>query len=165
MYVLKWKEFRFLPGAKRAIKKLTDAGYSIYIISNQAGIAKKYFTLKDLKAITKKMAGELEKSGGKIKAAFYCPHSKEDNCGCRKPKTGLFKKALKKGNIDFRKTYFIGDNIRDVVAGKAIGCKTVLVLSGKVKSRNSKGWEAKPDLIKKDLLEAVESILRKENGE
>lgn len=158
-YVTKWKEFKFLPGVRRAIKKLTDAGYSIYVISNQAGISKKCFTMKDLGTITRNMMKELAKNGGRITDAFYCPHRNEDNCDCRKPKAGLFKKALKRGKIDFKNTFFIGDNIRDVQAGNAIGCRTVLVLSGKVRSRKDKGWEAKPDFIKRDLLDAVRFIL------
>ena len=161
-YVTRWKDFKFLPGAKRAIKKLTDAGYSIYIISNQAGVAKKYFSMRDLKRITANMMKEAEKAGGKITAAYYCPHRIEDNCGCRKPKAGLFKKALKRGPIDFKKAFFVGDNIRDVQAGKAIGCRTLLVLTGKVRSRKNNGWAAKPDFIKRDLLEAAEFILNKD---
>lgn len=159
-YVTKWKEFKFLPGAKRAIKKLTDASYSIYIISNQAGISKRYFTMKALGTITRNMRKELVKAGGRITDVFYCPHKTEDNCDCRKPKAGLFKKALKGGAVDFKKAFFIGDNIKDVQAGRAIRCRTLLVLSGKTKSRNSKGWPAKPDFIKRNLLEAVEFILK-----
>lgn len=160
-YVTKWTEFKFLPGAKRAIKRLTDAGYAIYIISNQAGIAKGYFTLKALKGITKNMLREIEKSNGKIAGVFYCPHRNEDSCGCRKPKAGLFRKALKKGDIDFRKTFFIGDKIMDVQAGRAIGCRTILVLSGKESIKNKKNWKFRPDFVKRDLLEAVGWILRK----
>lgn len=166
MYVTKWEEFRFLPRAKRALKKLTDSGYSIYIISNQAGIGKGYFTKKALDAITNKMEREINKAGGNIAGAYYCPHRKEQKCACRKPKTGLFKKALKHGKIDFKKTYFIGDNIRDVEAGKAIGSGTILVLSGKTKPgdvrRGSSEWAAKPDFIKRDLYEAVELVLRRD---
>ncbi|OGX28149.1 MAG: hypothetical protein A2879_01820 [Omnitrophica WOR_2 bacterium RIFCSPHIGHO2_01_FULL_49_10] len=161
-YVTKWKEFKFLPGAKRAIKKLTDAGYSIYIISNQAGISKRYFTMKALRTITRNMRKELAKAGGRITDVFYCPHKTEDNCDCRKPKAGLFKKALRKGRIDFKDAFFIGDNIKDVQAGRAIGCRTLLVLSGKTKSRNSKGWAAKPDFVRRDLSDAVELVLRSE---
>lgn len=161
-YVTKWKDFEFLPGVKRAIKKLTDSGYSIYIISNQAGIAKKYFSMRDLKRITANMMREVEKAGGKITEAYYCPHRTEDNCGCRKPRAGLFRKALKRGPIDFKKTFFVGDNIRDVQAGKAIGCRTLLVLSGKVRSRKDKDWAAKPDFIKRGLPAAVEFILKRD---
>lgn len=166
MYVTKWEEFRFIPRAKQAMKKLADNGYSVYIISNQAGIGKGYFTMAALSDITKKMRAEIKKAGGRIAGAYYCPHRKEQNCACRKPKTGLFKKALKRGKIDFGRTYFIGDNIKDVVAGKAIGCGTILVLSGKTKrsdvKRNSAKWEAKPDFIKRDLYDAVNLVLRRD---
>ncbi len=163
-YVTKWKEFRFLPRVKRAIRRLSENGYSIYIISNQAGIGKGYFTLKDLKDVTDRMKRQIEKAGGRITDAFYCPHRQEDNCGCRKPKAGLFKKALKRGRIDFGKTYFIGDNIRDVEAGRAIGCKTVLVLSGKTRRSDIPGKVreagSKPDFIKRDLFDAVDLVLK-----
>ncbi|MFA5336183.1 MAG: HAD-IIIA family hydrolase [Candidatus Omnitrophota bacterium] len=164
MYVTKWEEFKFIPRVKRAIKRLTDNGYSIYVISNQAGIGKGYFTKKALSDITGKMQAEIEKAGGRIAGAYYCPHRKEQKCACRKPKTGLFKKALKNGKIDFKGTYFIGDNIRDVVAGQAIGCRTILVLSGKTSRADVRGakWEARPDFIKRDLYEAVELVLRRD---
>jgi len=163
-YVTKWSEFKFLPGAKRAIKKLTDAGYAIYIISNQAGIAKGYFTPKALDNTTKNMLREIEKAGGRIAGVFYCPHRNEDNCDCRKPRTGLFKKALKRGDIDFEKTFFIGDKILDAQAGRAIGCGTILVLCGKEDLKNKSDWKLKPDHVKRDLLDAVEWILRKEGA-
>jgi len=163
-YVTKWDEFKFLPGAKRAIKKLADAGYAIYIISNQAGIAKGYFTLKELANTTENMLREIEKAGGKIAGVFYCPHRDEDNCDCRKPKAGLFKKALKRGDIDFKKAFFIGDKIMDAQAGRAIGCRTILVLSGKESLRNKKNWKLEPDHVKRDLLDAVNWILRKEGA-
>jgi histidinol-phosphate phosphatase family protein len=160
-YVTRWSEFKFLPGAKRAIKKLTDAGYVIYIISNQAGIAKGYFTLKALAGITRNMLREIKSAGGRIAGVFYCPHRNEDNCSCRKPKVGLFEKALKKGDIDFRDSFFIGDKIIDVQAGRAIGCRTVLVLCGKESAGNKKNWKLKPDHVGRDLADAVDWILRK----
>lgn len=159
-YVTKWKEFNFLPGAKRAIKKLTDAGYVIYVVSNQAGIAKGYFTLNDLNNITKKMLNEIARSGGNIADVFYCPHSNEDKCDCRKPKIGLFKKALGNRKIDLKNTFFIGDKIADVQAGHSAGLKTILVLSGLTSLRNRKEWQAKPDCIKRDLADAVNWILK-----
>lgn len=159
-YVTKWKEFKFLPGAKQAIRKLTKAGYAIYIISNQAGIAKGYFTLKALRDITKKMLKEVERAGGKIAGVFYCPHKDVDNCDCRKPKTGLFRKALQRRKVDLKDTFFIGDKIADIQAGHAAGCKTILVLSGKARLRDKGEWKAKPDFIKRNLLCAVNWILK-----
>lgn len=160
-YVTKWKEFKFLRGAKRAIRKLTKAGYRVYIISNQAGISKGYFTLKDLKDVTKKMLKEIAKSGGKIAGVFYCPHRDKDNCDCRKPKAGLFKKALGPRKIDLKNTFFVGDKIADVQASHAAGLKSILVLSGKESLKNKRQWKAKPDYIKQNLLDAVNWILKR----
>lgn len=161
-YVTKWHYFKFLPGVKNAVRKLTREGYSIYIISNQAGISKGCFTRPDLKTITANMVEEFEKAGGRITGVFYCPHRDEDNCGCRKPKAGLFKKAIKKGKIDFTKTFFIGDSMRDIAAGRAAGCKTILVLCGKERLKNKKNWRIQPDYVKRDLLAAVNWILKED---
>lgn len=164
-YVTRRGEFVFLPGAKKAVRKLTEAGYAVYIISNQAGVGKGYFTMEDLRSVNGYMTGEIRKAGGRITAAYYCPHRKEDDCRCRKPKAGLFRKALKRGAMDLKMTYFIGDNVRDVQAGRAIGCRTILVLSGKTKKRDVAKLDVKPDHVKRDLLDAVEFILAKEKGE
>ncbi len=160
-YAKKWEEFSFLPGAKEALKKLTEANYQIIIISNQAGVSKGLFSPKALRKINKRMKEEIRKSGGRIKKAYYCPHSDEDNCSCRKPKAGLFKKAEKDlGPIDFAKTFFVGDSEIDILAGKNIGAKTILVLTGKIKSKEeTKNWQKQPDYITADLLSAAEIIL------
>ena len=163
-YVTKWEEFKYLPGAKRAIRKLTEAGYVIYVVSNQAGVAKGYFTLKDLEDVTKRMLKEIAKAGGKIAGVFYCPHRKEDNCVCRKPNAGLFKKALGRKRIDFKNAFFIGDKISDIQAGHAADLKTILVLSGLTSLKNKMAWKAKPDYIKRDLLNAVNWILKTEGA-
>lgn len=158
----RWEEFSFLPKAKEALKRLTKANYRIVIISNQAGVNKGFFGPKVLRCITKRMKEEIKKSGGRIKRAYYCPHQDEDNCPCRKPKTGLFKRAEKDlGYIDFKETFFIGDSEIDVLAGKNIGTKTILVLSGKTKSKEeAKNWQKQPDYIATDLLSATEIILK-----
>ncbi|MCK4244271.1 MAG: HAD family hydrolase [Candidatus Omnitrophica bacterium] len=158
----KWEEFSFLPKAKEALKRLTKANYRIVIISNQAGVNKGLFGPKILRYITKRMKEEVKKSGGKIKKVYYCPHQEEDNCLCRKPKVGLFKKAERDlGYIDFEKTFFVGDSEVDILAGKNIGSKTILVLSGKTKSKEeTKDWQKQPDYIATDLLSATEIILK-----
>jgi len=158
-YVKNCREFLFLSGVKEAIRKLYLKGFSIFIISNQAGIAKRIFSKEKLKDITKKMLREIAESGGKIKGVYYCPHRSEDNCSCRKPKIGLIQRAIKNKKIDLEDTYFIGDSLRDIETGRNVGCRTILVLSGEAKKKDLKRWSFKPDLITKDLLEATNLIL------
>lgn len=160
-YVTCWEEFQFLPRALKALRKLNQAGYKTIIISNQAGVAKGLYTLEDLDEITKNMLDEIKKAGGEICSVHYCPHKDEDNCSCRKPKTGLFSQALRGSSIDFSKTYFIGDHSRDMLAGKSIGCKTIFVLSGNTRLED---LDVQPDFVAKDLLEAVESIVLKDEN-
>lgn len=161
-YVASCEEFEFVPGSLEAIVKLNANGYEINVISNQAGIAKGIYSVKDLKKVNNKMMREVEKAGGKINSAQYCVHEDEDNCLCRKPATGMFKKAVKGRDIEFMRCYFIGDKISDITAGRRIGCKTILVLSGKTKREDVACWKIKPDYIKENLKESVDWILDKE---
>lgn len=161
-YVTKWEEFQFLPGVLDALRQLTQEGYKIVIISNQAGVGKGIYTKERLDEITGKMLEQIEANGGKIHSVQYCIHEANDNCECRKPKTGLFKMAAEGLDIDFTKTYFIGDTKRDIEAGKRIGCRTVLVLCGKTKNkREIARWKSKPHLVVKDLAKAVKIIIKK----
>ncbi len=154
-YVSRSEDFEFLSGVLEALKRLTVAGYEIVIISNQAGIAKGIYTKNELNRVNDKMVKAIEKAGAKISRVEYCLHADSDNCSCRKPKTGLFKRVLDEKDIDVSRIYFIGDKESDVIAGKNIGCKTILVLCGKTKEADVKHWQTKPDCIKKDLKEAV----------
>lgn len=126
-YIKRWDEFEFLLGSAEAITLLTKNGYDIYIISNQAGIARGMMTENDLKEIHEKMKNELKKHGARISDIYYCPHGWNDGCECRKPKPGLFFRAAGEHHIDLTKTIFIGDDERDLQAGDAAGCKTILV--------------------------------------
>jgi D-glycero-D-manno-heptose 1,7-bisphosphate phosphatase len=162
-YVKKWSEFYFLPRAIEALRKLTIKGYEIIIISNQAGINKGLYTERDLDEITKKMLTEIEAAGGRIRGVYYCVHRDEDNCNCRKPKIGLFERAIKelRGPSSTVQTpiYFIGDGLADIKAGKNAGYKTILVLSGKSRDEEVENWQIKPDYIVKDLWEAVNLVV------
>ncbi|MGD0576786.1 MAG: HAD-IIIA family hydrolase [Candidatus Staskawiczbacteria bacterium] len=126
-YIKKWSEFEFLPGVVEAIKNLCDKGYDIYLITNQSGIARGMMTKKDLDLIHQKMQAELAKNGGKIKAIYACLHGWDDGCDCRKPKPGLLFQAARENYLDLTKTIFIGDDERDMQAGQAAGCKTILI--------------------------------------
>jgi len=159
-YVTSVKKFTFLPGAKKAIARLTKAGFKIFIASNQAGVGRGIYAQRTLKAITSKMLSEIERAGGNIAKTYYCTHRKEAGCPCRKPKPGLLKKAAKEFKFNLKNTYFIGDSIRDVVTAVNAGCKSILVLSGKEKLANRKNWEAKPDFLFKDLDRAASFLIQ-----
>jgi histidinol-phosphate phosphatase family protein len=161
-YVTAWGEFHFLPGVKEAMGRLTQVGYKIFIVSNQAGVAKGLYTKNALDDITNKMLQELESSGAAVEGVYYCLHRDEDNCSCRKPKAGLLEKALQEHNIPkgaLKGAFFVGDSIRDIQAGKSAGCKTILVFSGKEKPGSHTVWSVQPDFTARDLPEAVDLIL------
>ena len=163
-YVTRWEDFHFLPGAKEALKLLNDNGYDIIVISNQGGVSKKFFSKVALDDLTVRMLREIEGAGAKIKKVYYCLHQDSDNCDCRKPKAGMFRLAEKELGIKSAGSYFIGDGRTDVDAGKEMGLKTALVLSGKTPLEDVAGWGSKPDYIFKDLLESVNFILKGEKS-
>ena len=164
-YVTAWEGFRFLPGAREAVKKLSAAGYRIFIISNQAGVAKGLYSRDALDTITENMLKELNKDGKHISGVYYCTHRTEENCSCRKPNIGLVEMAiagLEKENLNIErpKSYFVGDTVRDIQTGKASGLKTVLVFSGKEKPENKDEWISPPDFTAQDLSKAVDIIVK-----
>ncbi|MDP2939869.1 MAG: HAD-IIIA family hydrolase [Candidatus Omnitrophota bacterium] len=161
-YVTKLREFHFLPGSLEAIKKLSQAKFNIFVISNQAGVNKGIFTKNKLQHITKNMLEKIRLGKGRIRSVLYCIHQEADNCSCRKPKLGLIEKALRiLGNkkITKKNAFFVGDSILDMATGKNAGCSTMLVLSGKERQHNKRNWKVKPDYIVKDLLTASKIIL------
>ena len=159
-YVTSWKEFKFLPKAKKAIAKLYKNRFKIFVISNQAGVNKGIFSQNRLDFITKNMLKAIEESQGKIDKVYYCTHRQQDNCSCRKPKAGLMHLAKKQYQVNLKNSFFIGDTIRDVKTAKAAGCKSILVLSGKEKLSNRKNWETQPDFIFSNFYKATEFILK-----
>jgi histidinol-phosphate phosphatase family protein len=159
LYVTSLKGFRFLKNAKKAIARLHKNNFRVFVISNQAGVGKGIFSQEALDRITKHMLSAVKRAGGKIQAAYYCTHQIEDNCLCRKPKTGLIKKAKKEHSLELSGSFFIGDTIRDIYTAKSAGLRSILVLCGKEKISNRKNWQIQPDFVFKDLFSAVDSIL------
>lgn len=159
-YVDHWNQFRFLPGSLKALRLLNENGYKVIVVSNQAGVAKGFYSLKELTAMTKRMKQAIVMHGGRLDAVYYCPHKVEDRCSCRKPKTGLFRKAQRRFGIRFKETFVVGDSLRDIAAGKSLRCKTILVLSGREELSRRFLWDVQPDAVRKNLLEAVRWILR-----
>ena len=161
-YIKSWGEFEFLPGAIDAIKMLNENGYEIFVISNQAGVSKGLFSREALQELTENMLKEIEAQGGRIRDVRYCMHLPDEGCPCRKPKTGMIEDVTKGLDIDFERTYFIGDSRLDIGAGKNMKCRTILLLTGKEDIEDVKNWKVKPDFIKNGLMEAVRWLLNEE---
>lgn len=165
-YVTKIKNFHFLPGSLNAIRELTQKGYHIFVVSNQAGVTRGVYSQKKLDQINRYMLKHVIRAGGKIRKTFYCIHLPDENCDCRKPKIGSIKKAfalLKKHPKDAQRSFFVGDTESDMEAGKKAGCQTIFVLSGKDNRRHLRSWSVKPDYIANNLLEATK-IITNENS-
>lgn len=162
LYVTKIRDFHFIPRSLEAIRRLTDAGCHVFVVSNQAGVGKGVYSRRKLEQITASMLKHVADAGGRIEDVLYCMCKSTDACHCRKPRIGNVIKVLERFNAgihDAGKTYFVGDTEGDIKTGLNAGCKTVFVLSGREDQRQMKGWDVKPDFIVEDLYDAVELIL------
>jgi len=160
-YITRWEEFRFIDGTIEALKQLSDAGFEIVIISNQAGIGDGVYSEKSLNEITKKMLDTLKKRGVKIRGIYYCLHGKQEGCDCRKPKTGLFEQAARKIDFDPGQAYFFGDKASDMEAGLKFGLRNVYVLTGHGEADREKLKEiGQPDTIVPTITEAAQYVLK-----
>ena len=162
-YVKSVDELEFLPGAIEAAGRLSSAGIRIVIVSNQQGVGRGMISPESLEQINAAVLSKLAESGVDVSGVYYCPHLKEDDCECRKPKPGLLVKAAGELGFDLNSSVFVGDAPSDVQAGRAAGCATVLVLSGKTSSAEVHRLPVAPDHVATDLSEAVNWILQRYN--
>lgn len=157
-YVKNIRELKIYPHAPEAIKCLNEAGYVVVVVSNQQGVAKGVLSEDDLRMIEKEITRRVEAAGGCIAAFYYCKHLASENCACRKPKPGMLFQAADDLGIDLTQSVMIGDTERDVQAGKSAGCRTVLLLTGKLTKEDVKTFACKPDDVASDLREAAERL-------
>jgi len=129
-YVKSWSEFRFLPGSREAIARLTKAGHRLVVCTNQAGVARGMLSIEVVHEIHRRMLDEIGEMGGKIERVYFCPHGKDEGCPCRKPRPGLLLRARDELGLDMPGAIFIGDSITDIRAALAAGIHGMLVLSG-----------------------------------
>lgn len=148
-----------VPGSLEAIALLNQSGYRVAIATNQSGVSRGLFDMATLNSIHEKMHRELASVGGRIDAVFYCPHSADDNCDCRKPKTGMIKEIAKRFSVELDKVYAVGDALRDLQAFANSGCKTILVRTGKGEETLAKGGLPENIMVSADLNEAVQYII------
>jgi D-glycero-D-manno-heptose 1,7-bisphosphate phosphatase len=123
-------EWTPLPRALEAIARLNHAGWHVVIASNQSGLGRGLFDVASLNAMHAKMHKMLAAVGGRVDAIFYCPHSPDEDCACRKPKPGLFLQIGERYGVDLANVPTAGDSLRDLQAGAAAGCEPHLLLTG-----------------------------------
>ena len=132
-FVYKIEDFEFIDGIFEFCRFFQDKGYIIFIITNQSGIARGYYTLNDYNILTRWMINEFNKQNIKITEAYHCPHLPEitGECDCRKPKPGMILQAQKEFDIDLENSVVVGDNLRDIETGFNAGVKTNYLINKK----------------------------------
>lgn len=171
-YINHPSRFRVFPYAAAAIKHLNDAGWLAIVVTNQAGVARGYFSEDMIQTVHSGMTKELENGGARLDAVYYCAHHPSVgqppyrfDCDCRKPKPGLISRAARDFNIDLAGSWMVGDRYSDVELARNAGVKSMFVLSGYGRGEwehQRANWTEQPDLVAKDLLEAVRVIAAKE---
>ena len=128
-YVSRREDFQLIPGAAEGLRILQDAGYQLVVVTNQSGIARGYYTEEQFQKLCAYMDELLSRHGIRKMPVYHCPHLGED-CGCRKPKTGMFYEAAKQLNIDFARSWAIGDKERDLAICHAEPVRGILLTDG-----------------------------------
>jgi D-glycero-D-manno-heptose 1,7-bisphosphate phosphatase len=171
-YVNHPRRIRLLPRSAEAIRRLNAAGIAAIVATNQAGLARGYFSAEVLKAANDEMLRQLKDAGARLDGVYVCTHHPSEgappyriDCECRKPKAGLLERAARELGLDLGASTMVGDKASDLDCGRAAGARAVLVLTG----YGLGDWEYRrhafrvpPDHVAEDLLDAVEWVLTRQ---
>jgi len=152
-------EWKPIPGSLEAIATLSQAGYRVVVATNQSGIGRGLFDMATMNAIHEKMHKALALVGGHIDALFYCPHTADSDCECRKPRPGMLKEIGMRFGVEMTGVPCLGDSVRDLEAAEAIGAQPLLVLTGKGEKTLREGNFPKNTVIFPDLAFAASALL------
>ena len=168
-YINHPSRFRVFPYAASAIKLLNDQGWLAIIITNQAGVARGYFSESMIETVHDNLRKELGDKGARVDAIYFCAHHPtvgeppyRQECDCRKPKPGLITRAAKDLDVVLEQSWMIGDRYGDVELARNAGIRSAFVLSGYGRGEwehQRSLWKHQPDLVVENLLEAVEAII------
>ena len=156
-YCRRAEDFRILPRVPQAIRLLNQHGFKVVVITNQSGIARGYFTEETLSHIHDRMKSDLQQDGASIDAIYVCPHHPDEGCECRKPKPALLIGAANDIGIVLSRSYMVGDDPKDVQAGKDAGCRTIWLTA--IPGQQDRALDFS-NYIAADLFEAVEWLLK-----
>lgn len=158
-------KMRLSPGAAEGIRSLAEAGFRLFVVSNQSGVARGHFAEQDLSAVEDRLRTLMTEAGAKLDGFYYCPHYPDGSvteysfvCDCRKPEPGMIVNAAREHAIDVAQSWLVGDILDDVEAGRRAGCRTILIDNGHETEWRTTS-ERTPDHVAADLIEAAEVIL------
>ncbi|MFX1569464.1 MAG: D-glycero-alpha-D-manno-heptose-1,7-bisphosphate 7-phosphatase [Promethearchaeota archaeon] len=159
-YTYKVEDFELLDGVVEGLK-LLQKDYLFFIVTNQSGIGRGYYSIQDFQNFNNHLINVLKEQNIEIVKTFFCPHVKEDNCECRKPKTKFIDEIIKEFYIDINKSWMIGDHPSDIQFGINAGCRTIFLTTGHGFEHldDLKFLGIKPTIIRENFLEAVKDIL------
>jgi D-glycero-D-manno-heptose 1,7-bisphosphate phosphatase len=173
-YINHLDRFVLLPGAGRAIARLNRAGLAVVVVSNQSGLARGYFPKELIDQVHGRMRQELAVDEARLDGIYYCPHYPRANlaeyrvdCDCRKPRPGMLLKAAEELGLDLARSFVVGDRSSDLEAGRAVGAKCILVLSGYGRGELEyvlPQKDVQPDWVAEDLNAAADWILERIEG-
>ncbi len=158
-YIKSAEEWYPIPGSLEAIAKLKQAGYTVVVATNQSGIGRGLFSFEDFEDICEKMDVLLDQAGGYVDGIFLCPHAPDDNCDCRKPLPGLFEQIAEEFAVDLTGVPVVGDSLRDLQAGQAVGCTPYLLKTGKGQRTLERGEGLDGVAVFEDLASFVDACL------
>jgi D-glycero-D-manno-heptose 1,7-bisphosphate phosphatase len=156
-------QFRMFPFAAAAIRKLNDANLPVIVVTNQSGVGRGFFPESMVHTVHELMNRQLTVAAAHLNAIYYCPHTSDDECECRKPKPGLLERAAREHDLDLPRSFVVGDRYGDVELAHGTGCRGILVRTGYGEEdlrENSSVWRKQPDFVADDLAAAVDWILR-----
>ncbi len=165
------ERIKLTPGAAEGLAALAGAGYRLIVVSNQSGVAYGYFAEDALAAVERRLQELVGESSVRLDGFYYCPHHQNGRvaryaipCSCRKPQPGLILRAAREHDLDLASSWLIGDILNDIEAGRAAGCRTILIDNG-----NETEWQLsprrQPHFVVRELREAAHLILRSDEPE
>lgn len=171
-YLSSPEQLRLIPGAAQAIQVLNQMGIPTIVVTNQAGVARGYFSEAQVDVIHRALSDLLAAQGASVDRYYYCPHHPTEGrgpyrveCNCRKPKPGMLLQASEEFDLELGQCYLVGDNVLDIEAGQRVGARSILALTGYGETLWS-SWSAplRPDYVARDLRDAVKWIVTSLQG-
>ncbi|HEX7034683.1 MAG TPA: D-glycero-beta-D-manno-heptose 1,7-bisphosphate 7-phosphatase [Pseudomonadales bacterium] len=161
-YIKDVDEWVPLPGALEAIAALKQSGFLVAVCTNQSGIGRGIVAPAALERIHRRLAERLAELGVRLDGLRYCPHRPEEDCPCRKPRPGMLLESMQALGVGPDETLFVGDDVRDVEAARAAGCRSALVLCGRGRAAEAEARALGVDWVEEDLAAVARRLVAEE---